>query len=803
MTINPTKTYPKSDPEQLENIPESLKALTQWVCWRAVKNPKRSKPDKPPIDIHTGGGARSNDPKTWATWDEALAYLSEYDEVKGVGFETNATDPYTFIDLDDCRDPATGKVGDWAETALKTFDSYSEVSPSGTGIRIVIEAKLDSNHANRRAKIEVYSHSQYLTMTGILVNGTKQIAKRQSELEEFYATVFGRAPQDEPLPPLPSTDKDPKLAKVREIPDDDLVARAAAAANGAKFVKLWGGEVTDYHGDHSAADAALASILTYWTRADVERIDRLFRRSKLFRAKWDGKRGAWTYGQRTISFAIRGATSFYDPALDLQIRVGHNDIANTEIFTQLHGENYLYVLENRHWLRWNCQRWEPFADVKLLYEAEDVSKELLRVSEANPDPDPKVQEKRVKWAVSTGDRKRTEAIEKSARGRAPIHVDELNVHPYLLCCANGMLDLRTGKLRDASRADRSTRIIEYAYDKRATCPLFDRFLFEIFIGDEELIRYLWRVLGYSLTGDISERSFWIFHGEGRNGKSTLVETLKALLGSAMNGYAQKARFSTFLQKTLYGSGANDDVAHLAGARVVIANEADEKQPLNSTLIKELTGGDTARARHLFGREFEFVPQFKLFLVANTIPPIRETTYAVWDRLHYVEFNFRVADDKVDRELPLKLLGELPGILAKAVDACLEWQANGLKPPESVVKSGKKLYKANDTFGQFIDDECHVEKGKHPQSEYGKNDEPGQWWKSTGPELYRSYWWWTKKQGFSKPASASKLTRYLGSKAKDPTSPIVDLERQTDNIQWWGGFKPRREAPEIPTGDGNE
>ena len=208
-------------------------------------------------------------------------------------------------------------------------------------------------------------------------------------------------------------------------------------------------------------------------------------------------------------------------------------------------------------------------------------------------------------------------------------------------------------------------------------------------------------MGYGLTGDVRERAFFLLHGSGRNGKSTFVETYRAVLGGPGSGYAQKARFSSFLKKQ--NPGINDDIAHLAGARVVIATENDGSTNLDTSAVKELTGNDAVRARFLYGKEFEFVPQFKLFLVANHVPPIADDSRATWDRLHYINFNFRVPDEKVDKGLQLKLLGELEGILAKAVRACLEWQKGGLDPPDSVIQAGQRLEREMDLFGQFFEE----------------------------------------------------------------------------------------------------
>lgn len=758
------KSYARGDVAKFSNVPTELRAIPQWVCWRAEWKEERGKFSKLPVDPATRKEAKSNDPATWSSFDEAVATFTKDKTVNGIGFVFTPQDNYAFVDLDDARDPATGEIGDWAAEIVTRLNSYTEISPSGTGLRIVVEAE-PVGPAKRRGKVEIYAFGQYATITGNRIGKVEKIAKRQGELADLYRTVFGKDEKEEPNS-RPANVEDPKLARVRALSDDDLIVKASSAANGGKFLKLWQADPS-VTGDRSQADAALCGMLAYWTRADAERIDRLFRRSALVRKKWDERRGNQTYGERTVAFACRAAAALYDPDLEPTMQEGRNDIANTEIFIQLHGADFLWAVEWKTWLAWNCHRWEPGKDLRCELAAESVSKELVRRAQTAPDPDAKRQQQNMKWAVGSGDGRRVDQIEKFSRRRLDKAVSEFDTDLYLLACRNGVLDLRTGELRDGSRGDLITRTTDLVYDEKATCPIWDKFLKEIMEGDMAMVSYLWRVIGYCLTGDITERAFFLFHGEGRNGKSTWVETLKALLGPPGLGYAQKARFSTFLQKTVQG-GANDDIAHFAGARVVIANEADERASLDVALVKELTGGDTHRARHLYGREFEFAPQFKLFLVTNKVPPIHETTYAIWDRLHYVPFDWRVPDSKVDRALPLRLLGELPGILAKAAKACREWQKEGLNPPDKVLKAGRQLYQDMDTLGEWLAEET----------------EAGDKFKTSHKDLYRAFTGWARDNGWTRPPSSKTFGGYL----RERRFPEI---RSTGNQKFWLGLKLRR------------
>lgn len=480
-----------------------------------------------------------------------------------------------------------------------------------------------------------------------------------------------------------------------------------------------------------------------------------------------------------------------------------NDGDNTDVFVGLHGKRFAFDPLTGQWLFFSdgdwlplpgnplrqdplwlearkdeCARahtWQPDANHLVMMAIEDVYHKLIRQARTQPLPDAREQAKAVKHAVDAGNLYRLNAMQQLARNRLVAKPNQFNQEPFLLGCANGIVDLRQATLRDGTPGDRISKNTGVRYDPAAACPLFDQFLLEIMEADQEMVSYLWRVFGYCLTGDVSERAFFILHGSGRNGKTTLVELLLSLLGARRAhgaAYAQKARFNTFLEKYRIGGGANDDVAHLAGARVVIAAEASGKQPLDVPLVKELTGGDTARARYLYGGEFEFKPQFKLMLVTNHVPPIYETTEAIWDRLHYINFDYRVPDEKVDRRLAKKLEIELPGILAKAVAGCLEWQQGGLRPPAKVLRAKKDLYEEMDTFGEFLVEMCEFKPGAEVLHS----------------ELYFFVPRWMADRGFSKAPSSKALRAYLEQKSKSRELPIRKKDKEIHHVPVWVGMQ---------------
>jgi putative DNA primase/helicase len=220
-------------------------------------------------------------------------------------------------------------------------------------------------------------------------------------------------------------------------------------------------------------------------------------------------------------------------------------------------------------------------------------------------------------------------------------------------------------------------------------------------GKPQLVSFLQRALGYSLTGDTREHCLFFLHGSGNNGKTTFLEIMRYLLGD----YSTKAEFSTFLAKQ--SEGPRNDIARLRGARLVAASEADGGKRLAEALIKEITGGDTISARFLHHEFFEFKPQFKIWLAANDKPIIKGTDHGIWRRIRLVPFTVKIPDEEIDKSLPEKLRAELPGIFAWIVQGCLDWQKVGLGEPPEVKQATQEYREEMDVLGDFITAKCRL------------------------------------------------------------------------------------------------
>ena len=267
-------------------------------------------------------------------------------------------------------------------------------------------------------------------------------------------------------------------------------------------------------------------------------------------------------------------------------------------------------------------------------------------------------------------------------------------------------------------------------------------------GNEALIHYVQKVIGYALTGNVNEKAMFVLYSGGDNGKTTLLETVRALLGD----YAGIVEIDALMQNG-HDDARDRAVAELVGKRFVTSSEAQEGAKLNEAKVKHLTGMGRLQGRHIYGSPFQFDPQFKLFIDANHKPVIRGTDNAIWNRIHLIPFEVSIPKAEQDRNLGKKLRAELPGILAWAVKGCLAWQKEGLGAPTAVTAASTQYRSEMDVVAQFIADECVVELGAS----------------APAGDLYRAYTSWARNRGedpFSDTKFGSRLSElgYEGARA---------------------------------------
>lgn len=285
------------------NIPAELRALPRWVCWKPILSDK-GKWTKLPLSV-SGGAASSTDPTTWATFEHAIGHHKQ----RGcVGVMYALGEGIAGIDLDDCRDPATGMIEPWAQTIIDSMNTCAEVSPSGTGIKLVLRGAMPEGKGRRKklhgGEIEIYSQGRFWTFTGHRLPGTPTtIEDRQAELDALLAEMFPPEPIQTPR-------------HVEPVCDDDrtIIERAMKASNGHRFRRLWEGDTSDYAGDTSRADVALCAMIAFYTGPNPDRIERIFSQSALgARDKWANRPD---YRKCTIGAALKNKADFYGHGAD-------------------------------------------------------------------------------------------------------------------------------------------------------------------------------------------------------------------------------------------------------------------------------------------------------------------------------------------------------------------------------------------------------------------------------------------------------------------------------------------------------
>lgn len=381
-----------------------------------------------------------------------------------------------------------------------------------------------------------------------------------------------------------------------------------------------------------------------------------------------------------------------------------NDAGNGLRFLDVHGRNVRYTKDGDTWHLWDERRWHPDKRGAVVQMAkESVPRQIfLQLADC---PDKMEQRELAAFGLRSGNMREISNALKAAQVEPAVSLlpSEFDVDPWLLNCLNGTVDLRTGELRPHRREDLLTKLCPVEYDPTARLDLWERFLDEATNGNREYQSFLQRAVGYTLTADTREEVLFFVHGPRAAGKSTFVESVKAALGD----YATTADFEAFLSRRDVG-GPRNDIARLAGSRLVASIEVDEGKKLAEGLVKMLTGGDTVTARLLYREAFEFLPTFKLWLCANHAPEVNDDDGAMWRRILRLPFEHEVPKEKRDPTLKARLRDPAiggPAILAWAVRGCLDWQTHGLVVPKLVEDATEAYRKSQDPLSDFLADCC--------------------------------------------------------------------------------------------------
>ena len=679
--------------------------------------------DKQPLSPVTFTPSDAHDPANHLDFQTALSHG------QGVGFVITDRDPFFFLDIDHAWDGA--KWSDLAATLCAQFAGcYVEVSQSGTGLHIFGTCHNPPPHAckNVALGLELYTTGRYAALTGTGATGD---AGHVADLTEFINQYFPPTAQQTDTTDEWTTAPRAEwngLADDQELIAAMLKSRSTAAMFGgrASLTELWNADPvalarvfpTQRDGqdfDHSSADQALCNHLAWWTGRDCERMDRVFRMSGLYRDKWDRE----DYRMTTILKAVRQCIGAHGakretetPSATLEpggatLEPGGvcrlTELGNAERFRDQHGNDVRYVPAWKKWIHYDGRRWKVGADDQIRRLAHDTVKGIYAEAAAAGDNDTALRV--AKWAAQSCKSNSITALLREAGALLAIDPVILDADPWLLNCENYTLDLQHGpSFRPHRREDWITKIVPIEFDPTAKAPTFEKTLQTCFAGNQSLIDFLQRFIGYSATGSTREQAFAIWWGGGANGKSTILNAISEALGD----YAQTTRPETFMAKN--GDGIPSDLAKLKGARLVTASESEDGQRLAESQIKQITGGELIQARALYQDWFEYRPQFKLVLCTNHRPVIRGDDHAIWRRIMLVPFTVTIPPGEQDKDLADKLRAELPGIFTWITHGAGDWVQRGLDTPEAVRAATAGYQSESNVIGNFIESVCTVQQG---------------------------------------------------------------------------------------------
>jgi len=374
------------------------------------------------------------------------------------------------------------------------------------------------------------------------------------------------------------------------------------------------------------------------------------------------------------------------------------DTANAEALALLYGNDVRFDHRRQRFLLWNQHRWQPDETDEIRRLAIATARQVYLKAWEMP---PGVGRKVADWAVKSQNRYRVDSCIAMVKALHPVADtgESWDANTWLLGVKNGVVDLRTGRLRPGFRDDRITMNTGIDFEPEAECPRWLQFLDEVF-EDSDLIDWLHRALGYSLTGDTSEQDVFLCYGKGSNGKKVFCQAIEG----AMGDYAHTTPFSTF--EMHQRASIPNDLAALEFKRFVSSSETNDSTRLNEARIKAISGSDRMSARYLHKEYFQFYPHLKLWLFVNHKPTVRDDSHGFWRRVKLVPFTKTFQGQADDKTLSNKLREEAKGVLAWLVLGCLKWQQRSIEDMPRCVKEATEAYRTeSDVLAGFIAAKC--------------------------------------------------------------------------------------------------
>ena len=754
-----------------EGIPAELRDLRRFVVWSYERRDGRW--TKPPlIATEPTRRAASTDPQTWRTFAEALAAIED-GKVDGLGFvlgkhgDAGLADRVIGIDIDGCID-GEGLIDARAQSIIDAANSYTEISPSGRGIRILALADALPGGRRKLNGVEIYDTGRYLTLTGHHIDGTPAtLQERTQEIAAIHAEVFG-AP---PAPDEPEESAEPTA----NLTDDELIARAGQAKNGVKFRRLFSGDHSEY-GSQSEADAALSAILAFWSRDGVQ-IDRLFRRSGLMRAKWDEKRGAKTYGGKTIRRAIAHVTKTYEPpSSDAPVlnpsdpmpsaRAVLRQLYTREGFQTLwHQAGVFFTYDDKTGAYRECD--EPTVRAEL-YKFLETAKRSTDGS-LKPFQPTRSKVEDVLDALRGVTNLPTASAPPCWLGDPRPRLNPLDI----LAGPTGLLHIPTRTLHQASPEFFTVNGVTFGYN--AAQPPAPRewlaFLKTLWPDDEESINTLQEIFGYALTPDTRFQKIFLLVGPPRSGKGVTARVLRCLIGERNTCSPTLAAFGRDFGKHVL---INKTLAIVSDARI---SGRTDTAAVAETLLS-ISGQDAQTVERKFLPDWNGTLSTRFLLLTNELPHIGDASGALAKR--FIVLALRESFyGKEDLRLFERLTTELPAILNWALEGRDRLYARGhFIQPASANDLIEEFANLSSPESAFVKERCQSDSGATVAHR----------------QLFEAWKLWCEDNGRDRPGTAQTFGRNL--RARLPWLKTRRLGGRGESERTWQGLRLMDPPPEM-------
>jgi len=753
-----------------------------------------------------------HDPDVYGTFDEIVSFLHPHMmdlECMSVAIREGVC----AVTVEQCIDE-NGVIGSEAESIMDKMKSYTEISLDGDGITVFFalpigfqfdEGKYNMCNPDIRLTVYIEGHKENcINLSGNPIIES-EIEIRGAELQEIMDRYLVK--DTTPVTIQAATaDTAPTPVHARQgksgMDDFELMLKAKSSKSGDKIKLLMDGDASAYGGDVAKARSALLCHLAFWSNKDAAQMDRIFRTSKLFSQDWDTPSTGEpdiTIGEAEIQSAIQFTKDTYSPkkksernADELivhseigdvtlsnfrpELCVSRDDIGISKLFADTYIKECRYVKERKKWFIYNGKTWGE-NDIGAMELAKEFVRALLQYAQLLPAKDQEEEALRTAYIQYTKRlqlRKARETLLKDASSVYSISMKEFDEDPYMLNCENCTLNLRTMKPHAHDPEDLLTKMAGVSYDPKATCKRWEQHMDQVTAGDTELTKFMQKSFGYSLTADTKYECFFILYGPtSRNGKGTTMETINTLLGD----YGKTAMPETLSKKAApNGSGPSEDIARLAGARLVNFSEPAGTMILSASLVKTLTGNDTIAARFLHENSFEYRPTYKIFINTNHLPRTNDLTVFLSGRVKVLPFNQRFVGKNQNQHLKeeLRQPESLSGILNWCIEGLRLLDTEGFDEPDSVKEATSDYAKASDKIGRFIED--YLE--ENPYGEILTDDAYpiySSWCRANGqfPEQRTSF-----KQALVSHGVTVKKKRPRSNPGKNPQSMILGYSWQS-------------------------